>query len=318
MKKILVLVIILTTITTYGQEIFKDGKKYGVSKNGGNPANDKNDSLIYRAEYDEIERVGSTDYVVFKAMRDDEWSFLTNNKLVNQQRYDEITVPEFDDRYALGKREGYIDVVDLNASEFLIRGVKADDLYNSSSDLDLNNAIMTTTGKDFYGVINTETKKEILKCEYTSIQYNNDDVKSKITILAFKDGVNYLFDMGGTVIFKFETGEIVTQVAPATVEGSYNLRAEGKKAENYGFYEEKNKWYVPPVYSAVEVVDNDPAVVIVSGAKGYGLYFQGKQILPCEYASVEKSDKQGYVALVWDKKSYFYLADDGRLIPKTD
>ena len=97
MKKFLTLSLILSVTVSFSQEVFKDGKKYGVSKYGANPADDKNDSLIFRAEYDQIEPVfilSSFVQIAFKALKNDEWCFLTTNKLVNQQRYESIFVVE--------------------------------------------------------------------------------------------------------------------------------------------------------------------------------------------------------------------------------
>ncbi|MBD3637855.1 MAG: WG repeat-containing protein [Crocinitomicaceae bacterium] len=316
-----VLTLCLSVNLIFAQAIFKEDKSYGVSKLGTWP-DDKEDSVMFRAEYEEIVALhteGVTEFA-FKALRNEEWMFLTPNRLINQQRYEEITIPGFVELYAVASREGYLDIIDLETSEFLIRGVKADALYNHNNDLDFDEILMTVVDKEFYGVINTESKKEILKAEYTSIKYNQEGISfyKYNTFIAFKDAVNYLYNIKGELLHKFEHDQVITSVSDyEKVDKGLKITVVGKKEDLVGFYDIEHKWYIPPVYHDFYCMfEGDPAVIVVSDGKSYGLFFEGKQILPCEYLEINKSDKQGYLGIAVTKKGSFYVSNDGRLLKK--
>ena len=293
-------------MSLFAQLPYQKDKKWGISKNG---TGDDKDSIIHRAQFDKIELLGKDLYI---GQINDEWQFLTSNKLVNQQRYEEIRMPEFVmDKYAVGIRTGYIDVVDVQAQDFLVRSVKANALFDGSHLVGDLNVLMTETD-GVYGLINNNTKQEILKVKYTSILSNNSNSEDH-PLLAYDGNKNYVMNLDGQVIFDIPTSYKITKFKPyPDVPDAYQVEAETKKSNGIGFYDSKNKWLILPEYSAVKTLDNTTDAVVVYGAKGYGLYFQGKQLLDCAYLSIEKSDKRGYVAKVVSKKGEFYLTPEGK------
>ena len=311
MKRIFTLTLLSLTTMAFSQEIFQDGKKYGISKFGENPAESKDDSLIFRADYDEIESVYIGEGKVFAGLREDEWSFLTSNKLVNQQRYESINLDAWEGLYCVGYREGYIDIYDTEANDFLIRGVQADRLALELAP-DIDNILLTQKGKDLFGLIYIEGKKEILKAEYTNI-YGNYDLSN--TFIAFKEGTHYLYQTDGKLIFQIDSDLDITQIVKeVAVSEGYTLKARIKKSNYLGYYHPEKKWFIEPIYDEIKFVGDDPAVAVVYNGKNYGLYFMGKMILECEWTDIEKSDKQGTVVVVTNKKGErFYAFDDGQL-----
>ena len=314
MKTILSLIFCTAIVTSFAQEIFKEGKKYGISKYGEVPTKENGDSLIFRADYDKIESVSGVNGMVYIGLRGEEWSFLSSNKIVFQQRYESIDLESYGDYYITGTRDGYIDVYDTEADAFLIRSVKADELY-SEIDMDVNNVVITRLGKEFYGVINSDTKKEVLKAEYTRL-YANYQIDN--TVIAFKEGTTYLYQTTGEVIFQVNSELDINEITEHDAENCYELKSQGKKGTSVGFYAAEHKWFIEPIYTELKLIENDPAVAIVHDGKGYGLYFEGKQLLPCEYLDIQKGDKQGVLAIVTNKKGDFYLTPDGKLRAKTE
>jgi hypothetical protein len=315
MKSLLSLLIIFISLNMFAQEPYKDGKKWGLSKFGEGP-DSEGDTVFFAAEFDEIIDL-SVDYgFAYAAAKNDEWIFLSRNKKVSQQRYESIVSFESGSQFSYGIRSGYIDVVDFSTQDFLIRSVKADGLLENQ-ELDVSELILTYFGKDKLGVINTTTKKEILKADHISIIGNYQNLSIAGTFLAFKEGKNYLYDYEGNLLHTFESPKIITEVKDYdAIDDCFLLIAETKKTDLKGFYDTKNKWYVPPLYLEIMFLEDIRDMVIVLGDKGLGLYFHGTQILPCEFLEITKSDREGYVAIAITKNEEFYVANNGDLIPK--
>ncbi|MCB9224257.1 MAG: WG repeat-containing protein [Crocinitomicaceae bacterium] len=309
MKTLFTIALFSLSTLIIAQQTYQKDKKWGISRDG--TGNDK-DSIIFRAEFDKIEKVGD---VIFAGSKNDEWQFLTSNKLVNQQRYESVDVPFFvGGKYAIGSRTGYIDVVSVSDVDFIVRGVQAekivstDNLFNGIED-----QIMTQKG-EFFGLINAKLKKETLKAKYNRIAQNNSADSDAFPVLAYLDGVNYVCALDGIVIHQFNTAEPVNNFNRSEeANDCFVLRVNGKKGEQVGFFDSKNKWVIPPVYKDCHTLDNTSDAVVVSDVKGEGLYFQGKLLLPCEYLEIVISDKRGYVAKVVNKKGTFYVTPEGKM-----
>lgn len=309
MKILLTLLIGLLTLSTYAQLPYQKDKKWGISRDG---TGDDKDSIIYRADYEKIELVGD---VIYAGFRNDEWQFLTKNKLVNQQRYEAVEVPFFvDGQFAVGSRTGYIDVISVNDADFVVRGVQAAEIVSSDNLFGNTQNVMLTQKEEMYGLVNIELKKEVLKAKYSRIAENLSlDIK-EYPVLAYAEGTNYICALDGSIIFQFKSEEpIVAFEKSGDVADCFVIHVNGKKGTTYGFYDSKNKWVIPPIYDQCESMDNTSDAIIVRGAKGVGLYFQGKMMLDCIYMDIVKSEKRGYIAKVIDKKGEKYLNPEGKL-----
>lgn len=315
MKIRLFITLAMITSISFGQEPFEKDGKWGISKNG-----DANDSIIFRAEYDKIQ----SDYslssgYVYSGLKNGEWQLLTGNKLVNQQRYQSITVPSFSDSLAIGFREGYIDIVDMSSEEFLVRGVQADQIVENEDWIFGNEPyLLTKKGKSLYGLIYMTDKKEILKAEYEVVRLNEPDA-FPVEILAFNALNNYTFDKTGKALHTFADPQIITSIeAKEGLADCFVLLSDQKKGQLMGFYDAANKWLVPVIYSEISTLDASADAIVVKSSKGYGLYFQGKLLLEPIYLEIAKSDKQGYLAIVTSKKGTWYVTAEGKFIPMTE
>jgi hypothetical protein len=309
MKRLLTLLILLTSITINAQLPYQKDKKWGLSKNG---TGDEKDSIIVRAAYDKIEYVGE---VIYAGLRNDEWQFLTSNKLVNQQSYEKVEVPHFTDgMIAVGTRAGYIDLVDVQQSEFIVRSVQADKIINTMDYFMQTENLLMTQKDDFFGLINKELKKETLKAKYTKITENQGDDVKAYPVLAFADGKNSVCSLEGKVLHEFQTNDPVIAFSKFSgIDNCFSLEVSGKKGSSFGMFDATNKWVIPPLYIECWSLDNTSDAIVVQGVKGVGLYFQGKMMLDCKYLEIIKSEKRGFICKVIGKKGEYYLTPEGKL-----
>lgn len=312
MKYLVMLLCSLTTLIGVTQEPFEKDDKWGISRDGDGG---KEDSIIFRAEFDEIQMEYSVDYgYLYSGLKNDEWQLLTSNKLVNQQRYETVEVLPFADKYVLGYRDGYIDLISLAATDFVLRGVNANTIIDGGEDIDEGlSYIMTKKGKGMFGFVDPLQKKELVKAEYEHIQTNSFQEMDYI-ILAHQEGKTDVFSNEGELKFMLSTEIRVVGVHLSdSIAGCFEIVGSTKGVEKQGFYDSNGKWLIQPIYEEVFSLDNSSDALVVADKKGYGLFFQGKQIVECLYDSVEKSDKRGFLAIVESKKGTFYVTPEGKL-----
>ncbi|MEX1000629.1 MAG: WG repeat-containing protein [Crocinitomicaceae bacterium] len=302
-------VVLLLSYSVSAQEPFKKEGKWGVSEYGS-----EEDSIIVPAEYDAVEiHYSSVGKNLYTGEKNGEWKVISKNRLLSQQSYEKIVLPDFEDRYAYCYRDEYIDIVDLKEQDFLVRGVQADAIVDGSYQLNTaENVLLIARGKN-YGLIDTKEKKLILKAEYESV-ISNEPFTEELAFLVVKSGINYVLNRSGEVAFEIEVPQNLTKVETVLeIENCYTLYVAGKKG-GHGFYDSDNEWLIPPVYMSVEPMEFVSEVIVVKDKKGYGLYFEGKQLLDCKYDSISKSDKRGYLAVVKQKEEEFYLNPEGKLV----
>jgi hypothetical protein len=307
MKIVVSVMLCSLLLNSFAQVPFQKDKKWGISKNGGQ------DSVIVRPDYDEIKTLNSGDLNLFIGLKNDEWQTLTKNQLVNQQRYESITINSADERFAICAREGYIDILSVKNQDFLIRGVKATDIISNPNFTEPDTTVLTTILDGHYGLVDIATKKEILKAEFTHLRSFEME---NLTFLGVKGSKNYIYNRSGVLQFELNFATPIVKFAEMHKSPlCYQLESADV---GMGWYDVTNKWFVPPIYSKVEVLDKDFVdAVIVYAKKGTGLYFQGKLIAECIYDGVRISDKRGFVAIV-SKKGKEYLVDsDGNISPNT-
>lgn len=316
MKFFLLLICASISFCHFAQKPFQHEKKWGLSKTGEGP-DAEGDSIIFRADFDEIQSIPCSNGKAFAGLKGEEWVLLTSNRLVHQQRYEKFVPYKRMNRFCYAMRDGYLDIIDLEANDYLIRNVQADALVEDHA-LKVDELIVIKKGKEeLLGLININAKKVILKAEYASIIGNAENIQHAKSVIAFKANENLVYDYQGNLLFKLGTDQAVSKVADLKeIDRCYKIHAANKKGETVGFFDSQNKWFVPPIYKQIMFLENLPEIVIVQGDKGLGLYFQGKMILPCEYLEITKSDKQGLIAIVTTKKGDFYVADDGKLTPR--
>lgn len=284
-----------------------DGK-YGVSKNG-----DAKDSVIFRADYDEIKSFKIDSSLFFIGLRNDEWYPLTSNKLVNQQRYESIEVYPFANKYAVCLRDGYIDLIDLAKNDFLIRGVQATALVDNDVVLKGDVNLLLTQNEKLFGVVDIAQKKEILKAKYAIIKIP-DVNKEHFSFITFNEGKNTCFDHTGKPVFEIPTAVEVISISALTSPKSYQIQnAKG----GLGMYDAINKWFIPMDYSGIKLMEDDNSeIVIVSSKKGEGLYFKGELLAETIYEKIVKSDTRGYVAILTKKGTDYFLSPEGKITLK--
>ena len=312
MKYLFVFIIGVSAICSTAQEPFEKEDKWGISRDGDGGAED---SIIFRAEFDEIQMDYSLDYgYLYSGLKNDEWQLLTSNKLVNQQRYETVEVLPFADKYVLGYRDGYVDLISLETTDFIVRGVNADAIIDGGEDIGEEvSYVMTKKGKGMFGFIDPLQKKELVKAQYAHIQTNNFH-EADYQILAHQDGKTDVYSNEGELRFMLSTEIRVVGVHLSdNIPGCFEIVGSNKGVEKLGFYDSKGKWLIQPIYEEVLSLDNTSDAIVVYDKKGYGLFFQGKQIVECLYDSVEKSDKRGFLAIVENKKGIFYVTPEGKL-----
>lgn len=312
MKYLFVLICTLSAISSSAQKPFEKDKKWGISRDGDGG---EKDSIIFRAEFDEIISLASGDAgALYCGLRHEEWQTLTPNKLLNQQRYETINLVSINDNYAVGWREGYIDVISITELDFVIRGVAADAITNINIMKEGAKILMTQKGKDQFGVIDCIQKKELLKAEFEQVRANNSpDVTA--SFLGYKEESNFVYTSQGELAFKLSTKQLVTAVSEyEEISNCWSVTCESNKGETKGFYDGNKKWLIQPEYSQVQPLDNTSDAIAVTDLKGgMGLFFNGKQILECEFLSVVISDRRGFLAIVTTKKGTFYVTPEGKL-----
>jgi hypothetical protein len=304
MKALFIVLVSAFSMTSWAQEPFEKDGKWGLSKNG-----DANDSIIFRADYDKIEKLVSNQGAFYIGLKGEGWYPMTPNKLLNQQSYEEITIPLFDNSIAVAQRDGYIDIVELKEMNFLIRNVNATNVVDIKLFQIPKDYILTQKEKS-YGLISRETKKEILKVKYSSILPDAESPQNA-WLFAREEGKTSVFDKKGALVFEIKSLEqivsMVQEVANPTL--FITLSAEGA----YGMYNKANKWLVPAVYMNVLPFDGTDEIVVVKGKKGVGLFFNGKQLLEPVYITIDKKNERGYLAVVVNKKGRFLLSPEGSL-----
>lgn len=290
------------------QEKFEKDGKWGISKNGGE------DSVIFRAEFEEIIRIDLSEVSFFKGLKNKEWYPLTSNKLVNQQRYEQIISYPFVDRYIFCSRDGYIDVIDMGLNDFLIRGVQANEIIDYDLADAPNNLIVTQKDK-LIGAINVDTKKELFKAKYSSIKLTQTDI-GDVPYLTYFEGKNSLYDTLGNLKFTISVeDEIMYFEQFDDIQKCYVIiNAKGLN----GYYEANKKWFIPMEYESLTAIDPGKSdIIVVKGKKGKGLYFEGKLMVEPIYTEILISDQRGYLAILIDKKGKeFYLSPEGKISSK--
>lgn len=306
MKKIgLVLLTIAFCLNGMSQKKFEKDGKWGLSKNGGQ------DSVIFRADYEEINELETKDGTFFTGFRNDEWYPLTTNKIVNQQRYESIEVYPFANQFAVCLRDGYIDLIDVANNDFLIRGVQATMLQESESVLNGDENLLLTENNKAFGVIDIAQKKEVLKAKYGVIRIP-DLEKSHFSFFTFQDEKNTCFDAMGKALFQIPSTTEVFKITQFTSNSKcYKLETE---KGSFGMYDATNKWFVPMIFTDLKMMEKDNAeIVITYSKKGEGVYFQGKVLAEAIYEHVEKSDTRGYVAILTKKGKQYFLSPEGKI-----
>ncbi|MFT4600242.1 MAG: hypothetical protein ACI857_000416 [Arenicella sp.] len=309
MKTLLFTLLIAVSIVGFSQEPFEKDGKWGLSKNG-----DAEDSVIFRADYDEIDMIVCTDGYFPIGLKGKEWYPLTSNKLLNQQGYEEISMPDFLSNLIVAKRDGYIDIIDLVLTDFLIRNVQAtalvdEEVYNLPS-----NYLMTINDKSF-GLVSIVDKKELLKAKYTSILPDQENSESA-WLFAREEGKTSVFDSKGTLLYELiSEEEVVSMIQEDKDSKLYKVSTiEGK----YGMYNSAEKWLVDPIYIDVMPFIGSEEVVVVTAKKGEGIFFNGKMLLEPVYMDVIKSSERGYIAQVSNKKGEFLVDPNGKLTPVSE
>ncbi|UKN03250.1 hypothetical protein K6119_06945 [Paracrocinitomix mangrovi] len=315
MKLIVTALLVLFSVQLIAQQPYRDDKKrWGISRDGDGG---EKDSIIVRAQYDEIKSLDEYEFAkVFCGMQNDEWALITTNKIVAQQKYSSIIVPDFMPDFAVAYRDGYIDLIKVDTvgnTEFIIRGVQADAVYDGADYLSGYSDFVMTIKGETYGLINWMEGKEVLKANYTGIQSNLNEEVGKIAFIGSKETAHTFHNNKGEKIFEINSENAVQDVKEI-VDGGFQLTSKGKKGTLHGFYYMPKKWFIPVEYDEFALIDNLPEAAIVKGKKGYGLYFEGKLILPCEYLAMEKGDKRGYIAIATDKKGRHYVTPEGKLV----
>ena len=306
MKKGLIFVGLLTCVFTQAQEVFKEKGKYGVRIE---------DSVAVEPRYDAVKIIDlETRDLIYAVQENEEWHLISSNKLLNQQRYTEFVEPDFAPGLIYGYRDGYLDLIDLQKEDFLLRAVKAEKLIDGSDYLGGESDFLMTQCEEGYGLIDQKAKKEIVKCEYPKLIINEAG-EDGYYFIGSKDGKNFLFDRSGKITFTLSTEREVTAFYGVEgMENGYMVEAKDKKGTYYGFYNAADKSLIEPMFEKTEALNNTPEVVLVKDKKGWGLYFQGKEILEAKYEKPVKSDKEGYLVKVVEKGETFYLSPSGELV----
>ena len=313
MKNILCIVsVTLVAFNLIGQEPFEDNGKWGVSEYGDGG---KTDSIIVPAVYDEIKIIYDSPHGnVYLGKENKLWKVLSSNLSISQERYDEVFLDVDFDRFLQCSRDGELDLIDLKNNEFLIRGIQAESLSDHYGLLTVFEERMLMVENDgHYGLIHIPSKILIVQPEYDYIKSNNLGI-DKAPILLFKKDVNYVIDTTGKELFKISFDQRIEEIEPTSdCEKCYHLHIYSKKG-GHGFYDAKNDWLIPPVYNLVEELLEVPDVLLTLGKKGWGIFYQGKEVLKPKYERAEKSDKEGYVLKVYIKGETFYLSPSGELV----
>ena len=306
MKHLIFSFLIFNCLLAVCQEPYEKDGKWGLSKHG---EGDDNDTIIIRATFDKIEMLVTKDGYFPIGLKEKKWRPLSANKLLNQQSYADIHIPEFNTSIAVAKSDGYIDVIDLVNLEFLIRNVKADDLVDAEV-FDLStDFLMTARGKTF-GLISIESKKEIVKAKYTSIVPGQMD-NEKGLIFCREEGLTIVFNQEGVIVHELNVEQEVVSLIQES--DSKNLFKIMSKDGGFGMYNPSAKWLIDPIYSDVNAFEGSEEVVVVSAKKGEGVFFNGKLLAEAIYMSIDKSPKRGYIALVTNKKGDFLVDPEGKL-----
>lgn len=304
MKLFLILFFCSTSTVLWVQEPFEKDGKWGLSKNG-----DANDSVIFKAEFEKIEMLVISDGYLPIGLKRKQWYPMTSNPMLNQQGYEEIYVTNFNYNIVIAARDGYIDVIDIEEKNFLLRNVKATGIVNDELD-DLSENYIITLDEKKMGLISLENKKEILKAKYVSIVPDAENSESE-WLFAAEEGKTSVFDKSGELIFELSSSEqIVSMIEDLNSPNLYRLMSiDGA----YGMYNSSAKWLVEPIYIDVVGFKGVSEVVVVSGKKGDGLFFNGKQLLEPKYITIDKSLERGFLANVIGKKGEFLLSPEGVL-----
>jgi len=309
MKTILVVLLCSFSLAGFTQEPFEKDGKWGLSKNG-----DANDSIIFKASYDEVKVEVTADGYFAYGLKDKTWYPMTKSKLLNQQGYEEIFAPLFNSEIVIAQRDGYIDIISILESDFLLRNVQATSVLDPVEFGITSDYIMTENEKSF-GLVSLKLKKEIIKAKYSSI-WADQAASEGGWLFAATEGKTEVYDYEGIKKFDLESEELI--VSMQAVENSPTLFLLMSDEGSYGMFNSKAKWLVDPLYVDAIPFEGSDEVVIVTGKKGDGLFFNGKMLLEPAYITIDKSSERGYLAVAVNKKGEFLLDPEGGITPKKE
>jgi hypothetical protein len=309
MRIILIAVLSSLSLVGFAQEPFEKDGKWGLSKYG-----DANDSIIFRASYDEVKVEVTADGYFAYGLKDKTWYPMTKSKLLNQQGYEEIYAPLFNSDVMVAQRDGYIDIISIDESDFILRNVQATSVIDPVEFGITSEYLMTKNEKSF-GLVSLKLKKEIIKAKYSSI-WADQGVSEGGWLFAATEGKTEVYDYEGNKKFDLESEELI--VSMQANEESLSLFLIMSDEGSYGMYNSKAKWLVDPLYIDAIPFEGSDEVVIITGKKGDGLYFNGKLLLEPAYITIDKSSERGYLAVAVGKKGEFLLDPEGGLTPVTE